>query len=108
MNDNPNKMSLAPSLLLVISIGLLTRVFLGAVVLHTAMQPDSTYQTGIVTVISSTLGSSLTYTLNYNWGMSTSSLNASLGVVGMNLRTANAMHGFRMRVISLNQSALIM
>jgi hypothetical protein len=108
MNDNPNKMSLAPSLLLVISIGLLTRVFLGAVVLPTAMQPDSTYQTGIVTVISSTLGSSLTYTLNYNWGMSTSSLNASLGVVGMNLRTANAMHGFRMRVISLNQSALIM
>lgn len=101
-------MSIVTSSLLLVSIALISRFCLGAVVLPTAIQPDSTYQTGIVTVLSSALGGSLTYTLNYNWGMSTSSLNASLGVVGMNLRTANSRHGFRMRVISLNQSALVM
>ncbi len=72
------------------------------------IQPDPTYQTGIISILSSQLKSSLTYTVSYNWAMSTSSLNASLGVVGIDLQTQYPRHGFRMMIMSLNKSALIM
>lgn len=79
---------------------------LAAVSLPTAIQPDLTYQTGIVTIISSPLSSTATYPLNYNWAMSTDSLNVSLGVVGINFATSTQTHGFYMKVMSLNRSAL--
>lgn len=93
---------------IIITVALLLTCSLCAVVTPTPIQPDPTYQTGLVTVISSELKNFLLYTVNYNWAMSTSSLNASLGIVGMNLRTASTKYGFRMKVISLNQSALVM
>jgi hypothetical protein len=71
------------SLMMVFLVGLLLRAGEGSTALPTPYQPDSTYQTGIVVVVTSQLKNTLTYTISYNWAMSTSSLNASLGIVGI-------------------------
>ena len=49
----------------------------------TPIQPDPTFQTGIVTVLSSSLTGSNTYTVSYNFIMATSSLNASIGIYSL-------------------------
>jgi hypothetical protein len=49
----------------------------------TPIQPDPTFQTGIVTVLSSSLTGSNTYTVSYNFMMATSSLNASIGIYSL-------------------------
>ena len=72
----------------------------------TPIQPDLTYQTGIVTLYTGSLTGSGVYTLNYNFAMTTSSLNGSLGIVGLDYRQNNKRHGFRMNIASMNNSAM--
>jgi hypothetical protein len=71
-----------------------------------AIQPDPTYQTGIVTVLSSSLGWSNTYTLTFGSMMATSSLNASIGIYGIDYNQRNRKHGFRTSITSVNSTSL--
>jgi hypothetical protein len=71
------------------------------------IQPDPTYQTGVQTIITSSMGGSGVYTISYNWAMSTNSLNASLGIVGTSFVTKDTKHGWQQFVISLSDSALM-
>ena len=57
-------------------------------------------------MLSGTLSGQNTYTVNYNFAMSTSSLNASLGIFGIDYRQNKKRHGFRMNIVSLNSSAM--
>ena len=68
--------SKTPTILLL----LLAMLFQGIIAASypTPVQPDLTYQTGVVTLFSGTLKWSGTYILNYNFAMTTSSLNLSL------------------------------
>jgi hypothetical protein len=72
----------------------------------TPSQPDPTYQTGIVTLLSSALSGSGTYMAGYNFVMSTPSLNASLGIFGIDYSQRQNKFGFRMSIASLTSSSL--
>lgn len=96
-------MGLIHILLLTITI---VPLVLGATSVPTPIQPDPTYQTGISTVLSSKLSWSNTYTISYNSIMSTSSLNASFGIYGIDYDQRNKKHGFRTSIASLDSSSM--
>ena len=94
--------------ILLLALALLTTRTHNATAYPTPIQPDPTYQTGQSTIINTGLTASSTYTINYNWAMATTSLNATLGVVGMSFNFNDSSHGWQQSLISLNKSALIM
>ena len=70
------------------------------------IQPDPTYQTGIASIITSSLTSSSTYTITFNFMMATSSLNASLGIYSIDYNQRNRKHGFKMLITSVTSSTM--
>lgn len=71
-----------------------------------ALQPDTTYQTGVQIVISSSYANTTSnaYSIPYTSVMSTTSLNASLGIYGLNFYMINGAFGWKMYVASVSTS----
>ena len=74
-----------------------------------ALQPDTTYQTGTQTILSSNFTSTTNqvFAIPYVSIMTTSSLNASLGIYGVKYYMINQAFGWRLFVSSLTSSDLI-
>lgn len=73
-----------------------------------ALQPDSTYQTGVQVIFSSSYTSTTenAYSIPYTSIMTTTSLNASLGIYGMNFQMINGVFGWKLYVASVTPSSL--
>ena len=83
---------------------LLIHCTLAALSLPTAIQPDLTFKTGIFTVFSSFLAWSNTYTVTFGTTMATPSLNASIGIFGINYNQRSKKHGFKTSIVSVTSS----
>jgi hypothetical protein len=70
--------------------------------------PDPTYTTGTFRLVNANWGntSPSNFLVNYQTTMSTSSLNASLGVMGINYYIKGSTWGWRMTVASLTASSM--
>lgn len=74
-----------------------------------ARQPDTTYQTGTQIVITSTFNSitETVFSIPYTKVMTTTSLNATLGLYGINYYTVGTAFGWKLYVASLTSSNVI-
>lgn len=74
-----------------------------------ALQPDTTYQTGVQTIITTNFTSTaeVVYNIPYTSVMTTSSLNASLGIYGLNYYMINKVFGWKYFVSSLTNVDII-
>lgn len=73
-----------------------------------ARQPDSTYQTGVQTILSTAFTSTaeVAYSIPYTSVMTTSSLNASLGIYGVSYQMISGSFGWKHYVSSITTSTL--
>jgi len=73
-----------------------------------AIQPDPTYLTGTKTLFTTNMGSTsnVIYSVTYPWILSTSSLNATLSIMGVNFYLKGNQFGWRMSIISLTTSSM--
>jgi hypothetical protein len=74
-----------------------------------ALQPDTTYQTGTQVIVSSsfTSTSETVFSIPYINVMTTASLNATLGIYGINYYTVGTVFGWKLFVASLTSSSVI-
>lgn len=75
----------------------------------TAIVPDPTYQTGVTTLITSNFSntSPFNFQINYFAAMSTSSVNATLGIMGVKYYMQGNQFGWRMNTLSVNETAIV-
>ena len=69
-----------------------------------ALQPDATYQTGVLTVISTNFSSTAAQAFNMSYTniMSTSSLNASIGIYGIDFYMVKQVFGWSLGISTLS------
>ncbi len=83
-------------------------IFLASALSMPTAITDPTYTTGTSTIISSNWGTTTptSFSFNYQTTMSTSSLNGTLGVIGIDSYIRPSQWGWRMSILSLSQTSL--